>query len=74
MGSQNHTQGAFADRLGLSIVEAAQFMGVGRSTVYRLIGDGSIPAKKVGARTVILREDVINFLRSAPVASDLAVV
>lgn len=55
-----------ADKVGLSIAEAAVVMGVGRSSIYVMMRDGRLPARKIGRRTVILREDVAGALRSAP--------
>lgn len=37
----------------VSINEAARLLGVSRSSVYRLIGDGVLPTRKVRSRTLI---------------------
>lgn len=39
--------------LALSIPEAAKHLGIGRTTLYRLIGDGVIPVVKIGRRTIV---------------------
>lgn len=54
---------------GLSIPEAGQRIGCGRSMVYDLIRDGKIPARKVGSRTIILTSDVDAFLAALPAVS-----
>jgi len=40
-------------RLGCSVTEAAEMLGVSRDTVYRLIARGEIPARRLGRRLVI---------------------
>ena len=51
------------DRL-LSIAEAQRVLGVGRTTIYRLIGEGQLPAVKVGRRTLISESQVQHFIQS----------
>jgi len=41
------------ERLTLSIKDAGRVLGLGRSTIYRLIGDGQIETVKIGNRTLI---------------------
>ena len=36
-----------------SIKETAQLLSVGRSTIYRLVGDGQLETVKIGHRTLI---------------------
>lgn len=50
------------DPLALSIEEVQAATGLGRTKVYEIINSGSLPAKKVGKRTVILRADLDAFL------------
>lgn len=45
-----------AERLTLSVTEAAEVLGVSRPTIYQLIHRRDFPAFKVGARTLISRE------------------
>lgn len=40
--------------------------GIGRTTVYRLIGEGRIVALKVGRRTLVDLASLDRFLESAP--------
>jgi hypothetical protein len=35
----------------------------GRSRTYELVRDGKLPAKKLGASTFVLREDLVRFLQ-----------
>lgn len=51
---------------GLSIIEAGNRIGCGRSLIYDLIRDGKLPARKVGARTIILAEDIDAFIAALP--------
>jgi excisionase family DNA binding protein len=37
----------------VSIVEAARLLGVSRSTVYTMVGDGRLPDRKVGRRHLV---------------------
>lgn len=56
----------------LSIPAAAEYLGVGVTTLYRRISDGSLPAYDIGApdagkRTIrIAREDLDALLRPLP--------
>lgn len=49
-----------------SITDVLQVLKVGRTRTYELIKEGKLPARKLGRRTVILREDVDAFLRDLP--------
>jgi excisionase family DNA binding protein len=54
------------EKLAWSVDEAAQIFGIGRSAIYEEIRSGRLRARKVGARTIILKEDGLAFLRSLP--------
>jgi excisionase family DNA binding protein len=41
------------DNVLISIPEAGKMLSVGRSTLYRLIGDGQLETVKIGRRTLI---------------------
>ena len=41
------------ERLATSIKDAARLLGIGRSTIYRLIGEGHLHTVKIGNRTLI---------------------
>lgn len=49
-----------------SILETAQILGIGRSTLYALIKEGQLPVRKLGKRTLVLREDLEHFMASLP--------
>ncbi len=53
-------------REGLSILEASSLAGIGRTKIYQAIRDGSLPARKCGRRTIVLRTDVFRFLAALP--------
>ena len=50
----------------LSVHEACQAMRIGRTKLYALIKAKIIPARKIGTKTVILRDDVDKYLTSLP--------
>jgi excisionase family DNA binding protein len=56
-------------REGLSIAEACAMAGIGRTKLYEAIADGRLQARKVGKRTIILRNDLRAFLESLPTAA-----
>ncbi|WP_409564279.1 helix-turn-helix domain-containing protein [Methylobacterium sp. J-076] len=49
--------------------DAAAMPGVGRSTVYQLIADGHLPARKLWATTVIRHCDLAALLDAAPLSA-----
>ena len=53
-------------REGLSIIEACQVAGIGRTKLYEAISDGSLNARKYGKRTIILRSELQSFLSALP--------
>ena len=53
--------------LAVSIGEAAQLIGLGRTRINELIKSGELPARKAGRRTLLLRADVETFLQNLPV-------
>ncbi|MBX7540326.1 helix-turn-helix domain-containing protein [Qipengyuania sp. GH29] len=42
----------------LSINDACAILGLGRTSVYRMIKDGALQARRIGRRTLILREEL----------------
>lgn len=54
------------DKAGYAPAEAAEFIGLSRSNVYRLMQEGTLKARKFGSRTIILREDLTAFLSGLP--------
>ena len=55
--------------VALSLNDAAKRFGIGRSKLYRLIGDGEIEARKVGKKTLIMAESLRRFVENAPRAT-----
>lgn len=56
-------------REGLSIAEACSVAGIGRTKIYQAISDGNLKARKCGKRTLILRQNLLEFLASLPSAA-----
>lgn len=52
---------------GMSIKEAARFLGISRSLTYEEIRAGRLIARKAHRRTIIFYEDALAYLRSLPV-------
>lgn len=46
----------------LSILDTAKSLSIGKTSVYKLIRKGELPLFKIGARSVIRREDINAFL------------
>jgi excisionase family DNA binding protein len=55
-----------------NVPEAMLALGLCRDSIYRLIRDGKLVARKVGRRTLILREDLEAFAKSLPKIGDAA--
>jgi excisionase family DNA binding protein len=53
-------------RTAFSVPEVCQQVGLCRDTVYRAIRRGDLVARKVGKRTLILADDLEQFLNSLP--------
>jgi excisionase family DNA binding protein len=56
-----------AQREGLSVIEACDIAGIGRTTLYQVISQGQLRARKIGKRTLVLRTDLQDFLSALPV-------
>lgn len=48
--------------LAYSVAEAVQTSGIGRTTLYRLMGSRELPSVKIGSRTLIRRIDLEDLL------------
>ena len=62
---------ANSEPLANSIPDVCTRLGIGRSTVYELIGAGEIKAIKIGHRTLIPESELVRFVaerleRAAP--------
>jgi excisionase family DNA binding protein len=52
--------------LAFTINEAIDVSRIGRTKIYEAIANGSLRAKKFGNKTLILREDLQDWLKSLP--------
>ncbi|MFW6175160.1 MAG: helix-turn-helix domain-containing protein [Chloroflexota bacterium] len=50
------------EKLVYSPAEAQRLLGLGRTTVYERIRDGSLPAVRIGRRLMIPREALLRML------------
>lgn len=46
------------DRRGLSVREAAQYLGIGTTSLYKLIRQGRVRIIKLGSRTIVPRAEI----------------
>lgn len=49
----------------LDVICVMQILGIGRNTALKLLGNGEIPAKKVGRQWRILKSDLESYLRNS---------
>lgn len=61
------------EKEGLSVTEASEIAGIGRTKIYEAISDGRIKARKLGKRTLILRSDLHGFLQELPTVESVIV-
>lgn len=54
------------EELTCSINRTAKALGVGRSTIYKLIKAGQIDALKIGTRTLITTASIVRFTSVSP--------
>lgn len=54
------------EELAYSINRTAKALGVGRSTIYKLINTGEIDALKIGRRTLITTASIARLTRTQP--------
>lgn len=52
----------------LPISDAAKYMGVHRTTIYRLAHAGHLNIRKIGSRTILLREEIDHYLSKLPIS------
>jgi excisionase family DNA binding protein len=53
----------------LSISEVCAAVGIGRTKIYEAIANRNLKARKVGNRTLILRDELRQFLQSLPLST-----
>ena len=49
-------------KMGLTIEEAAEWAGIGRNTMRKLVDWGKLPVLKVGRKTIIRRDTLERFM------------
>jgi len=52
--------------LNLTINQAMQTLGIGRTKLYQLLNDGSLRAFKLGSKTLILKDSLDDYVASLP--------
>jgi excisionase family DNA binding protein len=52
--------------IAVSIAQACQISGLSRPTLYRCIAAGKLPTRKLGARTLIMVDELRSFLSNLP--------
>ena len=60
------------DPLLVSVEQAAQSLGIGRSKAYELIGSGSLPHVRLGRRTLVPTRALSEWVDQQALASRLA--
>jgi excisionase family DNA binding protein len=50
------------ERATLNITEAAAFLGIAKSTAYRMAESGELPTVKVGSRVLINAQGLLEFI------------
>ena len=61
-----------ADQRALSVKEACKYISLGRTSFYKLVNSGQIPARKCGRRTIVLPSELEQALKSLPRAGRAA--
>jgi excisionase family DNA binding protein len=54
------------EREGLSVREASEIAGLGRTRLYEAIAAGELLSRRFGKRRIILRSDLRRFLENLP--------
>lgn len=55
-------------QLAYSPTEAAKVLGIGRSTLFKLLANGDLSARKLGTRTLLSTDELQRYLASLPKA------
>ena len=61
------------EKRGLTIQEACTSSGIGKTKLYEAINSGELKAHKAGRRTLILSDDLRDFLSALPLMARAAV-
>jgi excisionase family DNA binding protein len=60
-------------RLSLSPEEASALTGIGMTSIRQAAANGALKARKLGTRTIILQDDLRDWLKAMPVIGKNAV-
>lgn len=52
------------DKIAFSPSEIPDYAPISRTRIFEAIRAGTLPSHKVGRRTVILRDDLVDFIRT----------
>ena len=52
------------EAMTLSVEHAARLIGISRTTAYRMVQSGELPAVKVGRRVLILKKPLMEMLEA----------
>jgi excisionase family DNA binding protein len=61
-----------AEQRALCVKEACRYISLGRTSFYKLVKIGLIPARKCGGRTIVLADELDRALESLPRAGRAA--
>ena len=61
------------ERIALTVIEACQVAGVSRTSLYAAIGRSELVARKRGRRTLVLMDDLRNWINQLPTLASPAV-
>ena len=50
----------------MSVDEACHVAGIGKTRMYELLRSGSVPARRIGRRIIILRSDLLAWMDALP--------
>lgn len=53
----------------LSVKQACKALSIGKTSFYKLIGNGQLTAIRLGRRTLVISSELERFLASLPVAA-----
>lgn len=59
-------------KISMTISDAVAYSGIGRTKLYDLIKEGHLTPRKLGARTLILTEELDAYIRGLPVLKSAA--
>jgi hypothetical protein len=59
------------EKLAYSVEEVTSLIPLKKSAIYELVKSKELPARKLLDKTVIMRDDLIDFLNSCPQRSEV---